>query len=1232
MRIEENKRRVQSGRGGARNKRSGWLRVQAACALALSSVVGIAWTAQSVLAQAVDDSSSALETAFEQHAKPFLQQNCIQCHNEDTAMSGIRLDQLNAALEDRQLRLWEVVRKRVGDETMPPKGIAQPTGPERQQMVEWITHALDVARSRPTPKNGIVRRLTVSQYRNTLRELLLLEDDLTEALPPDAVSKDGFVNNAETLQLSPLLMEAYFEVAEEALSRSIVNPDSKPSIRNFRVDLGKSINPDPIQDELILGANSLLLDNADHLVTQLTPSKPFPFEPYRMRTKFRFIEGYKGNATVRGWRDFDSIYHAVFADMRGSRGYPKGSPYATVPRGLLLRPAIPSDELFGSEGTYGPKANFKISLRELPDHGRFRVTVTAAKYSDGLLLDPGVPAKAPGADSIAIEDLTTSQTVDIKKAGLYQIDVYEAAPSALPAADASRLSDGLAGSWSFDSDAQGVFEGNAHPVDSPFGKAVSLDGADDAVIISHQGELNVGDGDFTVAAWVNPAEIRGAGLVVLGAYDQMPGWRLQLLGRRGVLGITTIGPDEEGNGAVTSPPGVIRSDAWQHVAAVVRRGEKNEKKTRLYVNGHVVAEGDIGPANLNSTKAKLHFGRVSYAQHFDGQLDEARIYTRALGEAEIQALVQPGQKLALPPPETPQDATITLGDRPFTGTLRQPAFLAVRLEAGPLPVSVGHTGRVDLDRVVFTPLAAEDEISQLFQAFEQRVPRLGVHLGLRRDCGSTFAPVGAPQTVADDKLTRYVFEGAINDFPSPDVEEGNVNYLAGFREIGVRSEYTDGRDMPRLLVRSVEFEGPLYETWPPPSHQKIFSNFGRKHDAPAYAREIIREFATRAYRRPVNAAEESALMAVFERSLDAGGGFQASVKDALQVALTSPQFLFLVEASSTPDPEPIDDSELASKLSYFLWNEPPDSAVLDLAAAGSLREHLDAEVGRMIADPRFSRFVEEFTSQWLSLDKFDVLEPDRERFPKLTRDARNQLRREPVEYLQYLIRNNLPVSRIVQSDFVLANEVVADYYDLAGKTDSGFEFVPIAHGRPELGGVLTQAALMAGLSDGRESNPVKRGAWVARKIIAEPPDDPPPNVPDLDASTEGLSLRQRLEQHRSLPGCMQCHTKIDPWGVALEEFDAGGRLKQEPADARSKLPDSTEVSGVNDLKRYLAQDRIDQVAFSVLKHLVTYANGRSLTYNELNHLKQDALSLRAVDYRMKDMIRYVVNSELFLEK
>jgi hypothetical protein len=1216
------------------------LRIRSMWALSLLSVVALALTTRFLPAQAV---AAPADPSFEQFVKPFLTQNCVRCHNVENSTAGIRVDLLDTRFDDSQIKTWDAVQRRIRGGTMPPKGQPQPTVADRQQMAEWIGRGLEVARLRPAPKNGLVRRLTVAQYRNTLRELLLIDNDLTAVLPPDAVSKDGFLNNRDTLQLSPLLMEAYFEIAEKALDHAIVDPASKPSIQNFRVDLGAGVNPAPLPEKLVLGAGSQLLDNSDVLVTQLTPTKPFAFEPFFMRTKYRFIEGYRGNDTVRGWRDYDSIYHAVFADMRGSGGYPKGSAWSTVPQGLLLRPAIPTEEMFDADGTYGPKANFKISLRELPDQGRFRVIVTAAKYNDGLLLDPGSVAQT--AKGIVWNSVKAPAAVTIPKAGIYQVDVY-ASENKPSAPDASRLKDGLAAAWPVIASAEnalaGRLEGAAHLIDSPVGKALSLAGDKDSLFIPRNAiptddARNVGEGDFAVAAWIHPQHLERAALVSLAGMGLNLGWYLELPDARGTLRLRTAGQTDEANGWVSSQPGAIRTNTWQHVAAVVRRG-RNE--TLLFVNGKLVAKGALGAAQFDDPKADLQIGNFSGTQPFRGDLADVRLYRRPLEASEILALVEPGKQLLQPPTERQHgkrrqqapELTLSLGDRQFSGALEQPAFLVVRLEAGLLQMNAKYDDAKELDRVVLTPLAPEQKLAKQFVRFEKRQPRVGVHLGLRRDCGSTFGPVGAPQTVTGVKFAKYVFEGTIENFPSPIVEKDNVNYLAGIHEIAVRSEYTDGRDMPRLLIRSVEFEGPYHDTWPPQSHRNIFVDFDRKNDTQAWARKIVHDFATRAYRRPITAAEESALTAVYTKSQASGRSFQDSVKDTLQVVLTSPQFLFLLETSATPAPEPLDNFELASKLSYFLWNGPPDRRTLQLASSGLLSKQLDPELERMIADTRFSRFVNEFASQWLSLDKFQVLEADRKRYPKLTRDTRVELKQEPVEFLQYLIRNNLPVRNLISSDFIVANETVASYYDLPEKTESGFRFVAFPHGRPDLGGILTQSAIMAGLSDGRESNPVKRGAWVARKIIAEPPADPPPNVPALKADEKGLTLRQRLEQHRSQPACMQCHSKIDPWGVAFEEYDAGGRRKQQPVDARSTLPDKTEVSGADDLKRYLGEDRIDQVAFSVLKHLATYASGRSLTYNELDYLKRDGLKLKAGGYRMKDMVRYVVNSKVFLEK
>ena len=1002
--------------------------------------MGFAFLIRSVLAIADDSpahpisATSTEATAFNEQIQPLLQKYCARCHNADDMQSGVRVDQLTATPEDRQLFLLKAIQKQVEDGAMPPSDELQFTSEQRRTLNDWIVSTITAARARDTKKNGSVRRLTVSQYRNTLKSLLLLEEDLTDALPPDGISKEGFTNQSHTMILSPLQVESYFNIAEKALDLCIVDENKKPVIQNFRMDLGTAINPEPCPDKLILGANNFLLNNPDVLVTELTPNKPFAYDPFFMRKEYDFIEGYVGNDTIRAWKKFNSIYHSVFACMRGSPGYPKGQAFQVVPEGLLLRPAIPSPEIFGQSDTYGPMANFKISLRELPEEGNFRVTVRAARYDDGLLLDADSPAQTSDdtvSVPVAVLASTAPGAIFIKEAGIYQLDVVCGAESA-----------------------KDLF-------------AVTL--------------------------------------------------------------------------------------------------------------------GD---------------------RQFAGQLRKLTPFpTQPNDDEKSKELVS--------------------------------AFLLVRLPAGELKISASLGDNSKLRRLVFNRLDNSHESAQRFSVFERRTPSLGVYLGLRRDCGSTLTQVGQPKRVTSGELEEYIFEGAINDFPNPDVEKDNVNYLAGIREIGVRSEYTDGRDMPRLRIRSVEFEGPYYESWPPATHRNIF-NVSVTGDEPAVeARAVLRSFATRAFRRPITDTELEAIFSVWQKSFAATGNHRQSIKDALLVVLNAPQFLFLIENSKTPEPEDLDPHELASKLSYFLWNAAPEQRLLELASKNELHLSLDTETERMIRDPRFEQFINEFVSQWLSLDKLDVVSVDSKRYPRLTRDAKTQLRQEPVQYLQYLIEKNLPLRNLVQSDFIVANEVVANYYNLGSQTENGFRFVPIKHGQENLGGVLTNAGILAGLSDGRESNPIKRGAWVARKIVAEPPDDPPPNVPRIKEDDGGnqLTLREKLEQHRNQQGCAKCHSGIDPWGFPFESFDAGGLLKTGAnIDPRSTLPDGTEVKDLNGLKTYLANDRIDEVAFSFMKHLACYAIGRSLTYNEFMFLQEQGKILRSNDYRMHDMIKFVIKSDLFIKK
>ncbi|NQZ59996.1 MAG: DUF1588 domain-containing protein, partial [Lentisphaeraceae bacterium] len=207
-------------------------------------------------------------------------------------------------------------------------------------------------------------------------------------------------------------------------------------------------------------------------------------------------------------------------------------------------------------------------------------------------------------------------------------------------------------------------------------------------------------------------------------------------------------------------------------------------------------------------------------------------------------------------------------------------------------------------------------------------------------------------------------------------------------------------------------------------------------------------------------------------------------------------------------------------------------------------------------------------------------------------------------------------------------------YGYTKTSESGLDFHKVKHEAAGRGGLLTQAGILAGLSDGSESNPVKRGAWFARKIIGLPPGPPPPNVPELDPKADkNLTLREKLEKHRNQKGCVKCHRKIDPWGIPFEMFDAAGFIKDaKKFDASSKLPGGKEIKSFADLKDYLLNDEFDQVAYSFIRHLSVYAVGRNLSFTEVDYLKENCKSLKADGYRMQDIIKFVVNSDMFLKK
>ena len=1012
-----------------------------------SLVAAVAWLAGPAVAAVADDARPQdlpVEVAIrEQFAsvQPLLSTHCLDCHDADTHEGGVQFETIDAIPDAATRSVFQRMIRELRAGTMPPDDAEPLEASARAALLDWAEAGLAAFEARPVPRNGSVRRLTVAQYRRAIRDLFGIDEDVAGSMPADAISKEGFTNQAATLQLSPRQLEASLEAAERAIDLVMIDPAQPPAIQRFRVELGTGVNPQPVDEPLILGHISRLLPSADVRITEPPLRKPFSFEPVAMQRQFRFIEGYQGNDTVRGWREFSGLEHAVFACLRGSDGDdvrdfidPRGRGYQSVPEGLLLRPSIPSARYLGVGSKYGPLPNFKVAVRELPHHGRFRVTVRAACCDDLLVVPPGSEEEHQG------DELVASRSEDQAATDRWQATVAQA-------------------------------------------------------------------GVYLVR-------------VMLAGVDPKP-------------------PQADGQPAAES-----------HEIAVA-----------------ITSEGTT---------------------------------------------------------------------RRVTARWMQPSFAAVRLPAGEVAVQAHYAGPETIDQLHLLRLPDDDPLSLRLAAMQQRRPWLGVHLGLRRDCGSTLALVGPPQRVDSGQLHDYVFEGAIANFPDPQVEAGNPNYLAGLREIAVRSEYTSDRDMPRLLVKSVEFEGPLYEQWPPASYAAVAEVPGSDAADPEQrANAILSTFATRAWRRPLTASERDGLLAIWRQSRAATGDERQALRDALVAVLVSPQFLFLIEESTTPEPELLDGYELASKLAFFLWNAPPDAELLSQAAADTLHAGLAAHTDRLIDHVRFEAFAEVFVSEWLRLDRFDVLESDADRFPRLSRHVRRHLREEPARLLTHLIRTNAPPADLVYSHTLLVNEVVADYYGLDAAVESGFDFVPVRHCRSDLGGLLTLPAVLAGLSDGREPNPVKRGGWLARKIIAEPPADPPPNVPKLEDLTQ-LSLRERLEQHRSAKGCTGCHQGIDPWGLPFEGYGADGLAVADELDAEvdasSLLPDGTVVDDFAAFRAYLLSEKIDRVAASFAWHLATYASGRRPTPAEERWLERMAAEERSRGGGLRDILKAIVASEMFLTK
>jgi mono/diheme cytochrome c family protein len=453
-----------------------------------------------------------------------------------------------------------------------------------------------------------------------------------------------------------------------------------------------------------------------------------------------------------------------------------------------------------------------------------------------------------------------------------------------------------------------------------------------------------------------------------------------------------------------------------------------------------------------------------------------------------------------------------------------------------------------------------------------------------------------------------------------------------------------------LVVQRLELEGPLDSY--PASHKRLMACTPGKPPR-EQAREILTRFASRAYRRPATAAEVERLLTVVDDAQKHGEKLEAGVGLAVQAVLVSPRFLFRLEPDDRPGepgPRPIDDYQLASRLSYFLWSSMPDDELFALAGKRALHADLDGQVKRMLKDPRADALVENFAMQWLQLGRLKLASPDTNLFPVFDEKLRGAMARETELFVGAVFREDRSILELLDADFTFLNEPLARHYGIVdtngnragqkntrpgGRPIRGERFVRVSLGESGRGGLLTQASVLTVTSNPTRTSPVKRGKWVLEQILGTPPPAPPPGVPELpDGPKAALtgSLRQRMEQHRANPSCAVCHTKMDALGFAFENFDAVGAFRSRDGDFQidpsGTLPGGRSFRGPAELKKILQQKK-DLFARCLSEKMLTYALGRGLEPYDRPAVDRIVASLAKEDYRFSTLVREIVRSDPF---
>jgi len=457
--------------------------------------------------------------------------------------------------------------------------------------------------------------------------------------------------------------------------------------------------------------------------------------------------------------------------------------------------------------------------------------------------------------------------------------------------------------------------------------------------------------------------------------------------------------------------------------------------------------------------------------------------------------------------------------------------------------------------------------------------------------------------------------------------------------------------LPRVFFDWIEIEGPIYEAWPPRSAQLLFpEGLEASPQDLAYAREVIARLLPRAYRRPVADSEINVILGIVANELKAGADFTSAMKSGIVGILCSPSFLYLFEPSVNERPRRLNNFEIATRLSYFLWSSMPDDMLFQLATRQQLDDPrvLRDQVNRMLADHRSEALVTGFASQWLKADEFDRFSPDK----RLYRDyysaqfsgVNEDINEEPLAVFREILTHDLSTLNFLDADWTMANERLSNYYGIGGVEGEEFRRVKL-HASSPRGGLISMAAVHKWGSDGNRTKPVERGKYILEVLFNDPPNPPPPNVGEVEPNVQGenLTVRERLDQHRTIESCANCHRTIDPYGLALENFNVVGkwRTKQDGErghwperaviDPSGTLPNGESFADFEEFKRALSKQE-QRFLRGLSEKMFSYALGRTVEPTDRGSIDSLVTEMNANGNTLRSLIHGIVQSEEFAEK